>query len=473
MNKYYITTAIPYPNGKPHIGFGLETVIADSLARFHRLKGDDVFMLAGTDEHGLKVITTAKKEGVGYQEYVDKNTLEFQNLKEVLNFSYNDFIRTSDQNKHWPGVIKFWNECLESGNIYKKTYTGLYCVGCEEFKSEKDLENGLCPEHKAAPEKVEEENYFFKLSNFTNKLKEIIEKDEYQIVPQTRKNEVLSLLNQGAEDFSISRPSSRIPWGIPVPNDPSQTIYVWFDALVNYISAIGYGRNEEEFEKWWPANLHVVGKGILRFHAIYWPAMLLAAKLPLPKVLLVHGYVNIAGEKISKSLGNVITPQDVISKYPTAGRDALRYYLLRYIPTTGDGDFTFEEYERVYNADLANGLGNLVARVAKLSQNNNLSASSENVSFYPEVEKYIQEYKLNEALSFIWQEIAAADKKINEEKPWELEGEKAKEVLTDLVKRIQHIAYNIQPFIPDTAEKILNQFSGEIKSGEPLFPRLS
>jgi methionyl-tRNA synthetase len=472
MNKYYITTAIPYPNGKPHLGFGFEVIIADVIARYHRLIGDNVHMLAGTDEHGLKVFQSAQKEGLTFQEYVDKNSQEFIDLKEVVNFSYDDFIRTTDQKKHWPGSLKLWEECLKAGKIYKKTYTGLYCVGCEEFKQEKDLVNGECPEHKKAPEKVEEENYFFKLTDFADQIKEKIESGEINIYPESRKNEVLGLLKQGCEDFSVSRPSSRIPWGVPVPNDESQTMYVWFDALANYITAIGYGQNEEEFNKWWPADLHVIGKGISRFHAIFWPAMLLTANLPLYKNLLIHGYVNIGGEKISKSLGNVISPQDVLEKYGETARDPLRYFLLRYITIAEDGNFSYEEFERSYNGELANGLGNLVARVAALAQKNNLTAPEKELSLFSEVEGAINSFKLNEAVNFIWSKISEADKKINEEKPWELEGEKAKEVLTDLVQKIQQIAYNLQPFLPETAEKILNQYKGEIKTSAPLFPRI-
>ncbi len=471
--NYYITAAIPYPNGKPHIGFGLEVIIADVIARYHRLVGDNVHFLNGTDEHGLKVITSAQKEGVSFQDYVDRNTPEFQKLKDILNISYDDFIRTSDKQKHWPGAIKLWNKCLEAGKIYKKKYAGLYCVGCEEFKTEKDLVDGVCPEHKIAPERVEEENYFFKLSDYTEQIKKIIESDEYQIIPTSRKNEVLGLLKQGAEDFSISRPKTRIPWGIPVPDDDSQIFYVWLDALANYITAIGYGRDEEEFSKWWPAEIHVIGKGISKFHGLYWSAILLAASLPLPKKLLVHGYVNIGGEKISKSLGNVISPSDVLEKYPTLNRDSLRYFLLRYIPTAGDdGDFTYEDFERVYNADLANGLGNLVARTAKLAEKNNLTSPEPPTSFNPKLEILIQEFKFNEGLQHIWSEIGEADKIISDKKPWELDQTTATPVLSDIINRIQHIAFNLHPFLPETSEKILKQFSGQIKSSEPLFPRI-
>lgn len=472
MNKFYITTAIPYPNGKPHLGFDLEILITDVLARYHRLLGDEVYFLTGTDEHGLKVFQSAKKEGLHFQEYVDRNSAEFARLKEVLDISNDDFIRTTDKVRHWPGVEKLWNKALEAGKIYKKKYTGLYCVGCEEFKAEKDLENGLCPEHKVPPEKIEEENYFFKLSDFTEEIKQKIISGEFRIVPEGRKNEILSLLEQGAEDFSISRPSERISWGIPVPNDPSQTIYVWFDALTNYISALGYGRDEEEFKKWWPADIQVIGKGISRFHAIYWPAMLLAANLPVEKTLFIHGYVTVGGEKISKSLGNVVSVEDITQRYGPASKDALRYCLLRYISTTEDGNFSFEEFERVYNADLANGLGNLVARVAKLAEKINLQAHNFSGKVDPEIGKSIEEFKLNEALIIIWKKISETDKKINEQKPWELEEDKLADILIPLIEDISNIAYNLKPFLPETSEKILKQFSGSVKSAPPLFPRI-
>lgn len=471
MSKFYLTNAIPYPNGKPHLGFGLEATISDTLARYHKLKGDETFFLMGTDEHGLKVYQTAQKEGVDFQEYVDKNAKPFQDLKDVLNISYDKFIRTTDKEEHWPGAIKLWEECFKAGAIYKKSYEGLYCVGCEEFKNEKDLVDGLCPDHKVAPEKVEEENYFFKLSDYADQIKAKIDSGEFKIAPEKRKNEVLSMLKQ-AEDFSISRPRNRISWGIPVPGDDSQTIYVWFDALSNYISAIGYGRDEKEFEKWWPADVQVIGKGISRFHAIFWPAMLMAANLPLAKVLLIHGYVNIEGEKISKSLGNVVSPSDVLEKYGQNFKDALRFYLLRYIPTDDDGNFSYEEFERVYNADLANGLGNLVARVAKLCEKIEFEAPEITQSFDPEVESSVDNYKFHEALSWIWSIISLADQRVNQEKPWEQEGDALKETLDELVRLIQRVAFNLQPFMPETSEKILKQFSGKIKSQESLFPRI-
>lgn len=472
MSKYYITTAIPYPNGKPHIGFGFEVVIADTLARYHRIIGDEVHFLCGTDEHGLKVYLSAQKEGVDFQLYVDRNSAEFAKLKQILNISYDDFIKTTDQQKHWPGAIKLWNECLKNGKIYKKNYSGLYCVGCEEFKNEKDLKEGVCPEHKTEPERIEEENYFFKLADFTDEIVEKIETGKFLILPESKKNEILSLFKKGAEDFSISRPKTRISWGIPVPNDNSQTIYVWFDALINYISAIGYGRDNQEFQRWWPADLQVIGKGISRFHAIFWPAMLSAANLPWPKGLLVHSYVNIEGEKISKSLGNIISPQDILEKYGKDIKDPIRYYLLRYISVAEDGNFSYEEFERVYNSDLANGLGNLVARIAKLCERSNFKADGIQEKFDPEVEKLLTEYKFNEALAKIWKTVSLADKTINEKKPWGLKGNELKDVLIDLVSRIQNIAFNLKPFLPETSEKILTQFQGEIKSQPPLFPRI-
>ncbi len=492
-NKFYITTAIPYPNGKPHVGFGLEILQADVLARYHRLLGEDVWFLTGTDEHGLKVFRSAQEEGIGFQEYVDRNSAEFAKLKPVLNISYDDFIRTTDRKRHWPGAQQLWR--TDSGDIYSKEYEGLYCVGCEAFINKKDLVDGECPEHHSKPEIVKEKNYFFKLTKYKKKIKELIESDELKIVPATRKNEILNLLKD-SEDFSVSRPVEKISWGIPVPDDPTQVQYVWFDALANYITAIGYGRDEETFRKWWPADVHVIGKGIFRFHAIYWPAMLLAAGLPLPKSIYVHGYISIDGEKISKSLGNVISPEEAVSKY---GVDSVRYYLLREIPSDEDGDFSYKKLEARYNGDLANNLGNLVSRVAKLIETKlegelvfeekflddeikrRVSEARENC------EKAITEFKLHEALAKIWELFTYANVYVDENKPWADVGDHPEHFLktmTGLIYLIINAAKMVEPFLPETTEKIFKIFGhdGESKGlegykfvvtkVESLFPRL-
>ncbi|MDD5147594.1 MAG: methionine--tRNA ligase [Candidatus Daviesbacteria bacterium] len=479
MKKFYITTAIPYVNGLPHVGHSLEYFQADTIRRYYQLRGYDTLLLSGADENALKNVQAAEKESIPVQDFLDRNSKIWHETYEFLKVHLDVFQRGSDKNKHWPGVQKLWKLCAENNDIYKKEYEGLYCVGCESFKTQAELINGLCPIHQTKPDFVKEENYFFKLSKYQEKLIQLIESNELSIIPANKKAEALSFIKSGLEDFSISRSNERAKGvGVPVPEDSNQKIYVWFDALAIYLTGIGFGWDEAKFNKWWPADLHIIGKDINRFHTVYWPAMLLSAKLPLPKQILIHGFVNLKGEKISKSVGNVVSPQDVVREY---GLEPLRYFMLSQIPIDADGDFTDERFKEVYNADLANGLGNLVARVAKLCESHSVIASYSPVkrenevmkqSFSPAVTTYLKEYKFNEALAHIWKEIGEADKLINEEKPWELSGEKAKKVLEDLVKRIQNIAFNLQPFLPETAEKILKQFSGAIKSQPPLFPRI-
>lgn len=472
MNKFYITTAIPYVNAAPHIGFALETIQSDVVARYHRLLGLDVYFSSGSDENSLKNVQAAEIEGLPVQELVDKYAKRFLDLKQALNLSYDVFNRTATE-AHFKGAQKLWLACKKE-DIYKKEYSGLYCVGCEEFYTEDELNDGYCPEHPSIiPEKVSEENYFFKLTNYQKELETLIETDKLKVIPETRKHEVLSFIKQGLRDFSISRSVERAKgWGVLVPNDPTQIQYVWFDALVTYLTALGYGDDEKLFNKYWHKDtqkVHVIGKGIIRFHAVYWIAMLLSANLPLPDCEFVHGYITVNGQKISKSLGNTVDPFELVEKY---GADAVRYYLLREIPAYGDGDFSEEKFKELYNADLANGLGNLVARVARLCEQNNIKATLGSNVWCADLEKFMGEFKFNEALAVIWELITEADKKINQEKPWELEGEKARVVLEDLVKRIQAIGFNLQPFLPQTSEKILTQFSGEIKSSTSLFPRI-
>jgi len=464
MNKFYITTAIPYVNARPHVGHALEFVQADVIARYHRLLGDQTTLLSGGDENALKNVQAAEKANESVKAFVDKNSKLFEDLAKNLNVQFDVFQKGSDKN-HYKSSQELWNRCLDNGDIYKKTYTGLYCVGCEAFYERNELnENGECFEHPGKKlEEVSEENYFFKLSKYEQEIKRIIESDEIKIIPNTRKNEILSFLKQGLNDISISRSNERAKnWGVPVPNDETQRMYVWFDALNIYRSGV-------ENLDIWPADVHVIGKGILRFHAVYWPAFLLSAKLSLPKSIFVHGYFTVNGQKMSKTLGNVIDPNELIEKY---GSDALRYYLLSQIPSTEDGDFSEEKLKTVYNADLANGLGNLVSRVARLSETNGQTAQNISQSFNPAIIELLNEYKFNEALDYIWNEVREADKFVNEKKPWEQTGKELSETLSVLIEKIQTIAFNLQPFIPETAEKILKQFSGNIKSGEPLFPRI-
>lgn len=470
MSKYYLTTAIPYVNGLPHVGHSLEYFQADTVRRYHQLKGDETLLLSGADENALKNVQAAEKEGLPVQDFLDRNSEIWHDTYDFLKVHLDVFQRGSDQKKHWPGVQKLWKLCEQNDDIYKKEYEGLYCIGCESFKTDTELVDGLCPIHHTKPDRVKEENYFFKLSKYQSQLIKLIESGEFKITPANKKAEILSFIKSGLEDFSISRSNERAKGiGVPVPGDPTQKIYVWYDALAIYMTGVGFGWDEEKFKKWWPADLHIIGKDINRFHTVYWPAMLLSAKLPLPKQILIHGFVNLKGEKISKSVGNVISPQDVVKEF---GLEPLRYFMLSQIPIDADGDFTDERFKEVYNADLANGLGNLVARVAKLCEKNNIESNTDANTWYPEVEQTLQEFKFNEATNFIWSQISEADKLINQEKPWELSEKDAKPVLEALVTRIQQIAFNLQPFLPETAEKILKQFSGEIKSAPPLFPRI-
>lgn len=469
--KLYIHCAIPYVNSKPHQGHALEFIQADVVARYHKLFEEDVLLLSGADENALKNVQAAEAAGEDVQSFVDKNARLFQDLAEKLNVKFDIFQKGSDK-KHHQSSQKLWQLCEKSGDIYKKSYKGLYCVGCETFYTTDELdEKGECFEHPGKKlEEVEEENYFFKLSKYQDQIIQLIEKDEYQIIPGSKRNEVLSFLKSGLQDISISRTNERAKnWGVPVPNDPTQRIFVWFDALNIYQSGVGFGWDEERYKKWWPADLQVIGRGILRFHAIYWPAFLLSAGLKLPKKLFVHDYITINGQKMSKTLGNVYNPVPLLEKY---GADPLRYYLLSKVSPFQDGDFSEEKFIETYNADLANGLGNLVARVAKLCEQNNIEATPGPDVWCADLEKYMGEFKFNEAIAVIWQLITEADKKINQEKPWELSGEKLREILQDYVKRIQAVGFNLKPFLPETAEKILKQFLGEIKTSAPLFPRI-
>ncbi|MFA6347935.1 MAG: class I tRNA ligase family protein [Candidatus Paceibacterota bacterium] len=486
MKKIFITTAIDYVNGLPHIGHALEKIQADVLARRHRKLGDSVYFISGTDENSLKNVQSAEKANMEVREYVDENYHKFANMKQALNLTYDDFIRTTEE-RHKIGAQKLWQACQK--DIYKKNYGGLYCVGCEEFYKEEDLVDGLCPEHKKTPEYIEEENYFFKLSNYSERIKEAIEKDEIKIVPTARKNEILSFINSGLQDFCISRSRERANgWGIDVPNDPSQKIWVWFDALANYITALGYGgESTEKFEKFWLADdarrVHVIGKGITRFHAIYWPAMLMSAGLPLPKLIFSHGYITVDGQKISKSIGNVIDPFELSSKY---GSEAVRYFLLAEIPALSDGDFTYEKLEKRYNSDLAKGLGNLFARTLAMVE----KASFKDFKITPneftlkEIEGTKEKYNdnfyiFNETLKTVWGLVSSCDKYIEEEKPWSItDDEKKKEVFSNLLYSLKNIAELIEPFLPVTAEK-MRQGLGEndgifnVKKCEPLFPMIA
>jgi len=482
---FFISTAIPYVNAKPHLGFALELVQADIIARYRRLQGDDVFFLTGTDENALKNVLAAEQEGISTEELVTRNAEMFKSLKKTLDLSWDDFVRTTEP-RHRAGAQKFW--LVAKKDIYKKSYRGLYRVGCEEFKTSKDLVNEHCPEHPNAPiEDIEEENYFFRLTNYQKTLEELIESDRLRVVPETRKNEVLSFIREGLQDFSISRSRERAKnWGILVPGDETQIQYVWFDALTNYITALGYAENSDRFRRFWEGGssiTHLIGKGVLRFHAIYWPAMLLSAGLKLPTQIVVHGYLTVGGQKISKSLGNVIDPFEVVEKY---GTDALRYWLARDVNPFEDGDFTWEKFAERYEADLANGIGNFVSRVLTLAERLN----GTRIDFEKDVDPMLagavaraQEamtaklagYRFHEALAAIWELIGAGDRYVNEKKPWAVPDKK---VLFSLVTVVDNVAALLLPFLPGTSEKITKQIAWSdhtitVSRGPALFPRIS
>ena len=484
MKKFYITTAIAYLNAPPHMGHAMQFVRADALARYHRLKKNDVFFLTGADEYGSKLYKTAKKAGISPEKLVDKNAEIFKSLDEKLSVSYDDFIRTTDKKRHWPGVYLLWEKLVKAGDIYKAKYKGYYCSGCEDFLAERELIGGKCVYHDIEPELVEEENYFFKLSKYREKLLEIIGKNKIKILPESRKNEVLNIIKSGLKDISFSRSAENLPWGIPVPNDDSQVIYVWADALVNYISALGYGsKNLKKFKRYWPADIHIIGKDNLKFHALYWPAMLLSAKLALPEKIYVHGFITSGGQKMSKSLGNVVDPFLTAEKY---GSEALRYYLLREISAFEDGDFTEEKFNARYNGDLANGLGNFCARILALASKAEISVKLKIDSGInkkikqtaKQVDEKMKDLKFNEALATIWDLIGFGDNYVNKNEPWKMSDKKKKEkVIFNLIIILENVSKLLAPFMPQTSEKISKSVKISPKfikaeKRENLFPRI-
>lgn len=462
--KFYITTTLPYINDAPHIGFALEIIQADVLARYAKAKGDMVFFLTGTDEHGTKIQKTASQKGISPKKLADVNSKKFKELKKSLNLSWNEFIRTTDSKKHWPGVFKLWDALVKSGDIYKRTYRGLYCTGCESFKTENDLAEGKCPIHNKEPELVEEENYFFRLSAYSKTLRKKIEEGEIKIIPEFRAKEIVSLMEKGLEDVSFSRPKEKLSWGIPVPGDDTQVIYVWADALTNYISAIGYGRAEKEFEKWWPADVQVLGKDVLRFHAAIWPAMLLSAKLPLPKQLFVHGFINVDGQKMSKSVGNVVSPFDLVEKY---GSDPVRYHFLREISSFEDGDYSETKFRERHNADLAHGLGNFAARIGGLVEkfghpirndfkHIELLLEQKIKTVQKNIDDNLYQFKFNDALSELWSLISFGDAYINDKKPWskDIPAEEKETILFNMLVLLNSVGVLLSPFLPETSKAI-------------------
>jgi len=486
QSRQYITTAIDYPNAAPHMGHVLEKVLADVTARWFRLRGDEVRFQIGTDEHGVKIQRTAEKEKVSPKELVDRNVPLYEDLYRRLGISYDVFIRTTDQQRHWPTVQALWKKLQESGALEKRTYKGLYCQGCERFMTKRDLVDGKCPIHNAVPEEVSEENWFFLLSKESSWLKKLLTKKAgYEIVPGSRAQETMSLIEQGLEDVSFSRPKSSLSWGIPVPGDEGQVMYVWCDALTNYISGLGLLTDHEE-RAWWdkPAEVtHVIGKDIARFHALIWPAMLKHAGVRTPDRLLIHGFLTSEGQKMSKSIGNVVQPEEVLKKF-NGNADPLRFYLSHEIPVGNDGDFSWERIEKLYDGVLRKKLGNLLNRVLVLLQRaggslDNFTWNRENhevliSDLWRWYEQSMNDFDLAHALygsggksnADIQGSLSSAgplylvefcNQQMQIHKPWEKEAEQQVSLLTGFCEFLRHTSLMLLPFVPATAQEISRQ----------------
>ena len=482
MGKHlYITTAIPYVNGAPHIGNALDYLIADIWTRYQMQNGKAVRFQVGTDEHGNKIAAKAAEQGITPQAYADQMYVNFEALMKKVGASYTDFIRTTDP-RHKAAVQYIWQQLKP--HIYKDTYEGWYCMGHEAFFTDKEVEvtSGICPDHQTPYERVKEENYFLRASSFTEKIREAIEKKKLEIVPDFRKKEFLELIKDGLKDVSISRPKKSLSWGVPVPDDPEQIMYVWLDALSNYITVLGYPE-EETWKDFWPADVQVVGKDILRFHAGIWPAMLLGIGAPLPKKLLVHGFINVGGAKISKTVGNGIDPNEIIDQY---GLDAFRYFFSRHIPTQDDGDFTWQRFETAYNTELANDLGNLVSRVANMVtryQSGVIGDAPMGEHDMREYHEAMKNLEFNKALDRVWLMVRSLNQYIDDVKPWEIAKRKEKEadaeehlgeVLAHCAGNLLQIGDLLVPFLPTTAAKIHATFeNGVVTPLEGvLFPKI-
>ena len=458
-------------NGNPHIGHAMDYCLADVCARYYSSCGNEVRLQAGTDEHGSKIWQKAIESGVSVQDFVNQKTETFVKFIEKLNVSYTDFVRTTDA-KHEKRVQEIWQRL--SDHIYLSSYEGWYCTGCERFITEKEYEEngGTCPDHLKPYEKLKEENYYLRISDFKEKIKKAIESDEMLILPLFRKKEILKLL-EDSPDVSISRPKTQLEWGIPVPGDDSQVMYVWMDALANYLTILGYP-DSKTYADWWPASAQFVGKDILRFHAIIWPAILLGLGLELPRAIVSHGMVLADGQKMSKTIGNVVDPAKVIEQY---GIDAFRYYFLRHIDTFADSDFTWEKFENAYNNELANDLGNLVQRLAAMCAKNGIKLDElPELDFNADYKELMDRFEYARAFDYVWEKVQGLNKRIDDEKPWVLakEGKTAelKESLGGIVRDLLKVNYELKPFIPTTADKIAKVFSGDIEPPKtPLFPK--
>ncbi|HZD37517.1 MAG TPA: methionine--tRNA ligase [Actinomycetes bacterium] len=497
--RFYVTTAIPYVNAVPHLGFALEIVQADTLARHQRRRGAAVRFLTGTDDNSLKNVQAAEAEGVAVAELVDRNATAYAALREPLRLEFDDFIRTASDPRHRAGVERLWRACQASGDLYRRHYQGRYCVGCEQFYTPDELVNGRCPDHGTEPELVGEENWFFRLSRYQRPLAKLIGSGALRIEPASRRNEVLGFIDGGLRDFSVSRSVARARgWGIGVPGDPGQVVYVWFDALANYLTALGYGSDAPEYHQWWvrgDRRVHVIGKGILRFHAAYWPALLLSAGVPPPTDILVHDYLTVEGRKLSKSSANVIDPVALAGRF---GTDAVRWWLLREVPRVGDTDFTLERLVARADEDLANGLGNLVNRVVSLVHRYRDGRVGD-LEAPPAAERLVTACRrapalVDEALdagdfrratTAVWAIVEEGNRYVEAERPWELASaehtagappERLDAVLAVLVSACRHLADELVPFLPDAAAKIAAQCatpSGHLPEPHPLFARIA
>ena len=498
--RTYITTTIPYVNARPHIGHALELVQADVLARFRRGRGDSVRFQAGTDDNSLKNVLAAEAAGADVREFVDRNAEAFLALGPALSLTVDDAIRTSRDRRHRPGVERLWQACAAAGDLYRRPYEGLYCTGCEQFYSPAELRGGRCPEHETEPQRVAEENWFFRLSRYSDRLREAITGGELRIEPAGHRNEVLAFIDGGLEDFSVSRPAERAGgWGIPVPGDPSQVIYVWFDALCNYVTALGYGTGDDGYREWWAGpgrRIHLLGKGVLRFHAVYWPAMLLSAGQPLPTDIFVHDYLTTGGQKISKSSGSGADPAALAAEY---GTDAVRWWLLREVPRVGDADFTVERLTARADDELANGLGNLVNRVVAMihryrdgrvpdplpvpAGGEDLDAACRQAR--DRVGAALEPFDFRQAAAAVWAIADEANRFINRVRPWELaraerDGDAQAEreldaVLAVLFGACVALGAELEPFLPDAAARITRQCTpcdGRLRDAVPVFRRL-
>ncbi|HEX3514825.1 MAG TPA: methionine--tRNA ligase [Trebonia sp.] len=501
MTSVYITTTIPYVNARPHLGFALELVQADVLARYHRSAGERVRLQAGTDDNSLKNVLAAEAAGVSVQEFVDANAAAFIGLAEPLSLSIDDLIRTSSDPRHRAGVERLWRACAASGDLYRRHYEGLYCVGCEQFYTTAELDDGRCPDHGTIPDLVSEENWFFRLSRYSGRLRALIADGTIRIQPAERRNEVLALIDAGLADFSVSRGIERARgWGIPVPDDPGQVVYVWWDALVNYLSALDYAVGGESLSRWWTGasrRIHLLGKGVLRFHAVYWPAMLLSAGEAVPTDIVIHGYLTENGRKISKSSGatgaiNSVDPYDLAGQY---GTDAVRWWLLREVPRGADADFTVDRLVARANDELANGFGNLVNRVVSMIHRyydgllpatsasgpaaRALDAASANAAGL--VAEALADFDFRRATEAVWRIADEANRYVNHARPWDLakagDLDQLAAVLSRLLRACQAIGEHLRPFLPDAATRISAQCatdgSGHLPLPSPLLSRLT